>query len=86
MSPANPNAKLYKIDGESLTLRQIGERLPELKRSTLRSRVVEYGWRTWAELKQTTKLGARSPWRGYKENWLSGGDRAVLPHNREGTR
>jgi hypothetical protein len=78
--------KLYKIDGEELTLREIGERLPGLKKSTLRSRVVDYGWRTWAELRQTTKLGARSPWRGYKENWLSGGDRAVLGHYRENGR
>lgn len=82
------NEHQYNIEGESLTLNQIRARLVEMgqrqmSKSTLRSRVVSYGWRTWAQLQQTTKLGARSPWRRYRDNWLSGGDRKVLPHYRE---
>ncbi len=45
--------RLYKIDGDQLTLAQICERLPQFGRETIRKRL-ERGWRTWAELRMST--------------------------------
>lgn len=47
--------RLYKIDGDQLTLTQICERLPQFEREFIRKRL-ERGWRTLAELRMSTAV------------------------------